>query len=265
MKFATLAVAALTFVSSVAAQSGAWQQCGGNNFSGSKTCVSGYTCSFINEWYSQCVPGSSQPTTTIRAVSTTRTTTTTRAVPTTTVPTTTRSSTTVTRTTTSTVSAPAPSGTGVQIRAVQDPVFHLYLQNSGGKAVLGSESTGGRYIIANGKIQTVGSGLYLNYENTTNGYKALTFDATSTSTGWGLEGDTIITTNGSPLGRQLNFLVCGSQNVLYLATNNDKPSANMMQVVGEVCILEQSNGVQMIPLAEIVEDILILVWKVLKN
>ncbi|CAK4622076.1 hypothetical protein LEN26_000959 [Aphanomyces euteiches] len=33
-----------------------WAQCGGNGYNGPKTCVSGYKCSFNNEWYSQCVP-----------------------------------------------------------------------------------------------------------------------------------------------------------------------------------------------------------------
>ncbi|KAF5023471.1 hypothetical protein F66182_4471 [Fusarium sp. NRRL 66182] len=45
-----------------AAQSGAWSQCGGDNWTGSKTCISGYTCTFVNQWYSQCIPGSNPPT-----------------------------------------------------------------------------------------------------------------------------------------------------------------------------------------------------------
>ncbi|CAK4147645.1 unnamed protein product [Aphanomyces euteiches] len=45
------------------AQNGAWQQCGGKGFTGTTTCVSGFTCSAQNEWYSQCVPsnGGSPP------------------------------------------------------------------------------------------------------------------------------------------------------------------------------------------------------------
>ncbi|KAK7941566.1 uncharacterized protein PG986_013953 [Apiospora aurea] len=31
---------------------------GGNGWTGATTCVSGYTCSLVNEWYSQCIPGS---------------------------------------------------------------------------------------------------------------------------------------------------------------------------------------------------------------
>ncbi|KAG9416155.1 hypothetical protein AC1031_000553 [Aphanomyces cochlioides] len=47
------------------AQSGAWQQCGGNGYTGSTTCVAGYTCTVQSEWYSQCTPstGGSTPTT----------------------------------------------------------------------------------------------------------------------------------------------------------------------------------------------------------
>ncbi|KAJ8693339.1 hypothetical protein PTI98_008343 [Pleurotus ostreatus] len=54
-------------------------QCGGNGFTGETTCVAGATCSFQNEWYSQCVPGgavtSSVPVTSISSSSTTRSTT----------------------------------------------------------------------------------------------------------------------------------------------------------------------------------------------
>ena len=43
---------------SVSAQTvGAWGQCGGINYSGSTTCVSGYVCTYENPYYSQCVPG----------------------------------------------------------------------------------------------------------------------------------------------------------------------------------------------------------------
>ena len=33
---------------------GAWEQCGGQNFDGPTCCVSGYTCTRQNKWYSQC-------------------------------------------------------------------------------------------------------------------------------------------------------------------------------------------------------------------
>ncbi|KXX80646.1 Polysaccharide monooxygenase Cel61a [Madurella mycetomatis] len=35
---------------------GAWQQCGGVRWSGATSCVSGYTCSRVNDYYSQCQP-----------------------------------------------------------------------------------------------------------------------------------------------------------------------------------------------------------------
>ncbi|CAK4485133.1 unnamed protein product [Aphanomyces euteiches] len=35
---------------------GAWGQCGGNNYAGPTTCVSGYKCNAYSEWYSQCIP-----------------------------------------------------------------------------------------------------------------------------------------------------------------------------------------------------------------
>ncbi|KAF3096229.1 hypothetical protein TWF569_001871 [Orbilia oligospora] len=64
------------------AQSGAWGQCGGQGWTGPTTCVSGYVCTYSNDWYSQCLPGGSggttarTTTTTTRAATTTRTTTT---------------------------------------------------------------------------------------------------------------------------------------------------------------------------------------------
>ncbi|KAJ6114320.1 hypothetical protein N7486_000098 [Penicillium sp. IBT 16267x] len=53
---------ATTTVSSTTTSSGssatavqAYGQCGGVNWTGGKTCVSGYTCTYYNHWYSQCV------------------------------------------------------------------------------------------------------------------------------------------------------------------------------------------------------------------
>ncbi|KAF4965141.1 hypothetical protein FSARC_7008 [Fusarium sarcochroum] len=43
------------------AQSPLYGQCGGQGWSGPKTCVSGTTCEKVNDWYSQCVPGSGNP------------------------------------------------------------------------------------------------------------------------------------------------------------------------------------------------------------
>ncbi|KAI7194640.1 hypothetical protein KC343_g14051 [Hortaea werneckii] len=38
------------------AQNAAYSQCGGQGWTGSKTCVSGYTCQAQNQYYSQCLP-----------------------------------------------------------------------------------------------------------------------------------------------------------------------------------------------------------------
>jgi len=55
MKYIVLAVTALA--PAVLAQSGAYGQCGGTGWSGSTSCVSGYTCTYSNPYYSQCLPG----------------------------------------------------------------------------------------------------------------------------------------------------------------------------------------------------------------
>lgn len=57
MKLLTL----VTLAGGVAAQSGAWGQCGGQGWTGPTTCVSGYTCTVSNPWYSQCLPGTGPP------------------------------------------------------------------------------------------------------------------------------------------------------------------------------------------------------------
>ncbi|KAI9147586.1 Endoglucanase 3 [Paramyrothecium foliicola] len=49
------------FASGALAAVGPWGQCGGQNWSGETTCVSGYTCTFSNQWYSQCLPGNGPP------------------------------------------------------------------------------------------------------------------------------------------------------------------------------------------------------------
>ncbi|KAG9052851.1 hypothetical protein FS842_009157, partial [Serendipita sp. 407] len=49
----------------------AYGQCGGINWTGPTTCVSGYTCQYSNDWYSQCVPGVA--TTAVSSSTTTRT------------------------------------------------------------------------------------------------------------------------------------------------------------------------------------------------
>lgn len=63
---------------SASAASPAYGQCGGQGWSGDTTCVSGYTCTKSNDYYSQCLPGGnggSSPTTTKAPTSSVRATT----------------------------------------------------------------------------------------------------------------------------------------------------------------------------------------------
>ncbi len=46
--------------STVSAAAGPWAQCGGQNWTGDKTCVAGWTCKYSNPWYSQCLQSTAQ-------------------------------------------------------------------------------------------------------------------------------------------------------------------------------------------------------------
>ncbi|KAG8952873.1 hypothetical protein FRC03_011972 [Tulasnella sp. 419] len=48
-----------------------WGQCGGLNYTGETTCVSGATCTYSNDWYSQCLPSSTTATSTSTKTTTT--------------------------------------------------------------------------------------------------------------------------------------------------------------------------------------------------
>ncbi|KAF7517332.1 hypothetical protein G7054_g13844 [Neopestalotiopsis clavispora] len=54
-----------------AAQNGAYGQCGGSGWAGATTCISGYSCQYFNDYYSQCVPGTGSVSSTITSASTT--------------------------------------------------------------------------------------------------------------------------------------------------------------------------------------------------
>ncbi|KAG8828921.1 hypothetical protein FRC17_007329 [Serendipita sp. 399] len=58
-------------------------QCGGTNYTGETTCVSGATCVYSNEWYSQCLPGTATTTKAATKTTTVKTTTKTTSVKTT--------------------------------------------------------------------------------------------------------------------------------------------------------------------------------------
>ncbi|KAI0699250.1 hypothetical protein BC835DRAFT_1503416 [Cytidiella melzeri] len=195
----------------VVAQAQEWGQCGGIGWSGATTCVSGTVCTTLNAYYSQCIPGaaSSVPTTSSGVTS----------------------SGTPTPPPTTTSSGPTP--TGSQIRAVNDPVFHFYLQEYEGQVMLGPEASSGYFTISGGTIQLTGATpLFLNEDTAAStSYKPLTFNSTAITTDWQLEGDTIITTTP----RELNFMACATSDANYytvsLQTGNDMPA-------GESCSMQ---------------------------
>ncbi|KAH8594812.1 hypothetical protein B0O99DRAFT_595294 [Bisporella sp. PMI_857] len=109
-----------------------------------------------------------------------------------------------------------------QIRGVQSPIYHLYLQglpSNKSTPVMGPEATG-EYFLIGSTIKSQNSSLYLNIGTNTKSYLPLSFDSTATSTPWALEGDTIITSNGSKYGRLCNSATTGYYN-LYLQTGSD--------------------------------------------
>ncbi|KAF7718212.1 Endo-1,4-beta-D-glucanase [Penicillium ucsense] len=55
-----IALAAL--LGSANAQVGGWGQCGGQGYTGSTSCVSGFACTSQNPWYYQCLPGTAAAT-----------------------------------------------------------------------------------------------------------------------------------------------------------------------------------------------------------
>ncbi|KAF3934996.1 hypothetical protein ABW20_dc0100619 [Dactylellina cionopaga] len=94
---------AISLAGSAIAQSPLYGQCGGIGWTGATTCVSGSTCAYQNDWYSQCVPGTQV--TTASAQTSSKTTTTPTTLKTSTVATTTKSTTTVATTTKSTTTS----------------------------------------------------------------------------------------------------------------------------------------------------------------
>ncbi|KAI0271493.1 beta-glucosidase [Gloeopeniophorella convolvens] len=57
MKHLGTLAALLASASVASAQSGAYGQCGGIGWAGATTCISGYACTELNTYYSQCLPG----------------------------------------------------------------------------------------------------------------------------------------------------------------------------------------------------------------
>ncbi|CAL1709547.1 unnamed protein product [Somion occarium] len=154
-----LAIAALSFVSSVAAQATApeWGQCGGTGWTGPTACPEGWACTVSNPYYSQCLQGAA-PSAPSSPPSTTSAPTGGGGSPTTT--------------------SSAPSGTTTLlpgnsfIRAVEDPNFHKYLQSevlgTASDAVLGEPGNAAQFQITGGQlIQLVpdGTKLYAQVED----------------------------------------------------------------------------------------------------
>ncbi|RYP04393.1 hypothetical protein DL764_004487 [Monosporascus ibericus] len=117
-----------------------------------------------------------------------------------------------------------------QIRGVQSPIYHLYLQaypEDPTVPVVGPESES-EYFDINGSIRSTNTSMYLNIaEGESTSYRTLVFGESAATSAWGLEGDTIITTRGSSWGRQLNFLACqldGDYWQVYLQTGSQTPS-----------------------------------------
>jgi len=67
-------LAAFLSAARVGAQSAVWGQCGGIGWTGPTTCVAGTTCTVINSYYYQCLPGSGGTTTTTTSTTSTTTT-----------------------------------------------------------------------------------------------------------------------------------------------------------------------------------------------
>ncbi|QRW15172.1 3' exoribonuclease family domain-containing protein [Ceratobasidium sp. AG-Ba] len=155
-------LAAGLFVSTALAQSPLYGQCGGINWNGATTCVSGSVCTKINDYYYQCIPGTAPPASTTKPP--TSTVTATGPI----ISTTTKPSTTVTGGGTV---GPTLLPNYLWIRAVAAPNFHKYLQSykpgTATDAVLASASTAGQFAITNGKLTQItpsGALLYANVE-----------------------------------------------------------------------------------------------------
>lgn len=248
MMLSRIATTICVFGCAAVAQQQAWGQCGGIGWSGPSTCVSGYTCSFLNDYYSQCVPGTA---TTTSVSSPTRTT----AVGTTTGPSTTLS--TVTTATTTTGGSAGTYPTTLQsgyywVRAVASPNFHSYLQAAPtatpspgpGDAYLRSSQNAGQFNIINGQLlynpgSSSGETLYMWVENPANKTQRTLqtwFDTTDNPYGaFAFQGDTL-TWTVADISRPnaAAWLVCGDDGELYINTGAyayDTPSGCADQTI----------------------------------
>ncbi|GLB37982.1 putative cellulose-binding GDSL lipase acylhydrolase [Lyophyllum shimeji] len=71
LRFSALTAIALALAPRSLAQGAAWSQCGGIGWTGATTCVAGCICTKLNDYYSQCIPGTGSSTSTTSSSSTT--------------------------------------------------------------------------------------------------------------------------------------------------------------------------------------------------
>lgn len=172
-----------------------WGQCGGIGWSGPTTCPSGWYCSVLNAYYSQCLQGTVTTTTSAGNGG--------------------GGSTTTTASGGSETLAPGYSF----IRAVADPNFHKYLQSESpktvGDAVLGSPSTAAQFQITGGQLvqNAGGTKLYAIVEpraNSTVMKLKVSWSTTPATSGtFVFSGDTVEWSNTSISRPQNNaWLVC---------------------------------------------------------
>ncbi|KAG9028969.1 hypothetical protein FS837_003677 [Tulasnella sp. UAMH 9824] len=223
-KITLFAVISASIIGGAYAGSPLWGQCGGSGWTGATTCDVG-VCTYLNYWYSQCLPAT-----------TTTTTTTTLTTPT---------SKTSSISTSVTCYTNLPTYTSIPIKAStpNTPVTGLRLgKQSDGRAVLGPYSIG-PIILSGGTLYNQVSGpgcaykyflnVYNNANAPTSSYKDLKWEngvlVSDYWTSWGV-------TSASPWGAHNWFLACpasdAGQWLLYLQTGSDTPS-------GQNCTLTQ--------------------------
>ncbi|KAI0810055.1 carbohydrate-binding module family 1 protein [Xylaria sp. FL0064] len=233
--FSRIATAISLFGVASFAQQQAWGQCGGINWTGETTCVSGYVCSILNDYYSQCIPGTAtshakpkQPYNSheiLRGGTST----------------TTGASTTLPTATTTTGAGSGTYPTTLQsgyywIRAVESPNFHSYLQAAPtatpfpgpGDAYLQSNTKAGQFNIIDSQLvynpgSSSGETMYMWVENPTNKTQRTLetwFDTTENPYGaFAFQGDTV-TWTVADISRPNTaaWLVCGDAGQLYINT-----------------------------------------------
>ncbi|KAL0946046.1 hypothetical protein HGRIS_012319 [Hohenbuehelia grisea] len=200
-KLTSVIAAGVFLASGAVAQSPQWGQCGGIGWSGATTCVSGSVCSKLNDYYSQCIPGSAPP------------------APSTTPGGTTQPGGGGTPTSTATGGSATLAPGYSFIRAVVDPNFHKYLRaevkNTASDAVLGDPGDAAQFQVTSGQLvqNAGGTNLYAIVESpadSTVKKLKVSWSATPATSGtFVFSGDTLEWSNPSITRPQNNaWLVC---------------------------------------------------------